>query len=510
MSQIWHRSSYKSGEPLEASTIRKKASDQADFSMTIAVQDTPCLPTDTLLRDGRYRVESELGRGSYGITYRARQLEKGGAVAIKECIFLGCGREGNALITEGEGAKFLESWGERLLAQSERLSTIEHPHLARIFETWSENNTVYVAMELLEGPTLCQHIESQGALSVEVALQCAQELAGALGTLHEHNLVHLDVKPENAILTERGVVLVDFDLVQPCSETDVSTRPLSLSGRIGTPGYAPPESYGERAPQGAASDVYSLGATLYFFLSANNPPSAVDRAAGLELPHLEITPHLNVALEAALQLAIDARPRSIRAFQEMWLPPATPVVAEDDFSFSAHQANLAQSQLASGVYRVVLTRAEAEFPPRCVCCFEKADVDCDLLVNSPSGRRYVPSCQSCRRHQTMSRAASAGTGWGAGLSVPIVAAGAFLSVTSDSFLQLMAGLLLCLLALFLFFTSINYGALKSSRAEEMLKSSCCHPLEPVTYNFNGRAYIWRFKNVLYAEEFKKKNLPFVV
>ncbi|RYX86261.1 serine/threonine protein kinase [bacterium] len=476
-----------------------------------ALAATP-LPTETLLGEGRYRLESEIGRGGYGITYGALLLESEQRVAIKECVFPGCGREqNNIVVVDEDGAKFLDAWGERVLEQAKQLKAIEHPHLARVFETWRENNTVYVAMELLEGPTLHQHIEAQGALDMQEALNCASELAGALAALHKHNLVHLDVKPENAILTERGAVLLDFDLVQPCDEKDISTRPLSLSGRIGTPGYAPPESYGEHAPQGAASDVYSLGATLYFLLGASTPPSAVDRAAGVELPALDIAPHLHSALEAALQLPIDARPLSVQAFQELWTPPSSPALTDaDDFSFTAHEANLAQSRLASGVYRVVLTHSDAEFPQRCACCFEKAERDADIVVNSPSGRRYVPGCQACLRHQSVSRAASSGTGWGAGLSVPLVTIGAYLCATSDSFSQLGAGLLFCLIALFVFFTAINYGALKSSRAEEFLKSSCCHPVEPVTYSFNGQVYIWRFKNVMYAEEFKKKNAPFVV
>ncbi len=479
--------------------------------MILAAFDATPLPADTLLGEGRYRLESEIGRGGYGITYSARRVDSETPVAIKECVFAGCGRDQkNIVMADEDGAKFLEAWGERVLAQAGRLRGLNHPHLARVLEAWRENNTVYVAMERLEGPSLSQHIEAQGALEPEEALKCATQLAGALAQLHERELVHLDVKPENAILTERGVVLLDFDLVQPCGEADVSTRPLSLAGRIGTPGYAPPESYGERAPQGAASDVYSLGATLYFLLGASTPPSAVDRAAGVELPRLDIAPHLQEALEAALQLPIDARPLSISAFQQMWVPPPAPPVPEDDFTFSAHQANFAQSQLATGVYRVVLTRSEVEFPPRCVCCFEKADYDTYIAVNSPSGRRYIPACQLCVRHQSMARSSSSGLGWGVGLSFPIVCVGAFLCVTSDSLTQLSVGFMLCVMALFVYFASLNYGALKSSRAEEMLKSSCCHPLEPVNYGFNGRAYVWRFKNVMYAEEFKKKNAEFVV
>ncbi len=471
----------------------------------------PPLPADTLLGDGRYCLENEIGRGGFGVTYRARRTEDGEVVAIKECAFPGCAREdGRVVATDDATQKLLAAWGERVLAQCELLQNVEHPHLARVFESWRENNTVYIAMELLDGPTLAQHVENGGALSPEFALESAREIAGALSLLHKRDLVHLDVKPENVILTERGAVLMDFDLVQPCGEADVSTRPLSLLGRIGTPGYAPPESYGERAPQGAPSDVYSLGATLYFLLCARTPPSAVDRAAGVEMPPLDIPPHLHRALECALQLPIDARPASVKEFEEMWKPPPAPPVPEEDFAFSAHAAVFAQSQSSSGICRVVLTTSNPEFPARCACCFEKADRDTYIPVNSQSGKRYVPGCLACLRHQSVARASSNGTSWGIGLSFPTVLLGAFLCVTNDSFLQLVAGLLLCVIALFLYFAAISYGALKSSRAEELLKSTCSHSIEPVTYNFNGRVYIWRFRNVMYAEEFKKKNLSFVV
>ncbi len=472
---------------------------------------TPALPEGTLLGEGRFRLEEELGRGGYGITYRARRVENEEMVAVKECVLPGCAREESGLRATGEeGEKALRVWSERVLAQAQQLEGVSHPHLARVFEAWRENNTVYLALELLDGPTLRQHVEQSGPLPFEQALELAGELAQALESLHKSGLLHLDVKPENAVLTSRGAVLMDFDLVQPQGDADLATRPLSLGSRIGTPGYAPPEAYGERAPQLVQSDIYSLGATLYFLLCGQTPPSAVDRAAGLALEPLPIAPHLQNALDAALQLPIGERPASIRAFQQSWTPPPEPPAPEDDYSFSAHHANFAQSQMTSGVYRVVLTKSDAEFPPRCACCFEKADQDTQIVVNSPSGRRYVPGCQACLRHQRVARASASGTGWGALLSLPIVVGGVILCVTSDSFLQLVFGLSLCVLALFVYFSSISYGALKSSRAEEMLKSSCCNLVEPVTYNFNGTVYIWRFKNVLYAQEFKKKNAGFVV
>lgn len=471
----------------------------------------PALPEGTLLGGGRYRLESEVGRGGFGITYRAIRVEDDFSVAVKECFLPLCTREGSEVTAPDTASQnALRAWGERVLEQAEQLEGVAHPHLTRVWEAWRENNTVYLSMELLEGPTARQHVEKGGPLASQNALEIAGELAGALGELHARGLLHLDVKPENVVLTERGAVLMDFDLVQPQGHADLKTRPLSLGARVGTPGYAPPEAYGERAPQGVQSDVYSLGATLYFLLCGQTPPSAVDRAAGLEVEPLPVAPHLQEALGAALQLPIGERPATMRAFRASWTPPPPPPPIEDDYSFSAHHANFAQSQMTSGVYRVVLTQSDAQFPPRCACCFEKADKDTFMAVNSPSGKRFVPGCHACLRHQVVARASANGTGWGALLSLPIVVGGVIFCVTSDSFLQLVFGLSLCVLALFVYFSSISYGALKSSRAEEMLKSSCCNLVEPVTYNFNGKVYIWRFKNVLYAQEFKKKNEEFVV
>jgi len=479
-------------------------------SLALAVPSLS-LPAETQIGGGRYQLEGEIGRGGFGITYRAKRIEDEGVVAIKEYVLPGCLREGTEMVAPDAAAQgALEAWTERVLEQMHALEGVAHPHLAHVYEAWRENNTVYLAMEMLDGPTLSGHVETQGPMIPEEAVARVEEIGQALEELHKRGLLHLDVKPENAILTPRGAVLFDFDLVQPLGGADLKTRPLSLGSRIGTPGYAPPESYGERAPQTVQSDIYSLGATLYFLLCGQTPPSAVDRAAGIELEPLAIPEHLQQSLARALRLPIGERPESLVALRESWTPPPIPPAPEDDYSFSAHHANLAQSQMTSGVYRVVLTLPDPDFPPRCACCFEKADKDTHISVNSPSGKRFVPGCHACLRHQIVARQSANGTGWGAALSLPIVIAGVVFCVTSDSFLQLIFGLSLCVLALFVYFSSISYGALKSSRAEEMLKSSCCTLIEPVTYTYNGKVYIWRFKNVMYAKEFQKLNKQFVV
>jgi len=283
------------------------------------------LPAETEIGKGRYQLEGEIGRGGYGITYRARRVEDDCTVAIKEYVLPGCSREGSEVVAADVSAQgALNAWAERVLEQAQGLEGVVHPHLARVYEAWRENNTVYLAMEMLDGPTLCQHVETQGPMLAEEAVARAEEIGQALGELHKRGLLHLDVKPENAILTHRGAVLFDFDLVQPVGGADLKTRPLSLGSRIGTPGYAPPEAYGERAPQTVQSDIYSLGATLYFLLCGQTPPSAVDRAAGIELEPLTIPPHLQQSLEAALRLPITERPESLAALRESWTRPPHP------------------------------------------------------------------------------------------------------------------------------------------------------------------------------------------
>ena len=410
----------------------------------------------------------------------------------------------------------LQTLKTRLGEQARLLGAVNHPNIVKIEECFEENGTVYLVMEWLDGPTFLQIVEENGPFSVPIALERAGELASALEAMHRAGVLHLDVKPENVILSENRAVLVDFDLMQARGGADFSTRPLSLINQCGTPGYAPLEQYGQSAPLSSASDVYALGATLYHLLTGEAPPSAVDRAAGVPMEsasqkRAEIPEFLSQSLEHALKVQSDERPQSVTAFRASWTAPTPKIAApgddDDQIQFSAQQAALSQSKLASGVYRIVLTTSEPVFPSRCVCCADKVGAkSLQLTVKTPSQRWLVPLCEACFRHEKAARASGAVTFWGLGLSALCAVAGGWISVLIDSLVPLG----LCLVALLLCFGSMIYGALKSSSAEEMMKANCCNVAEPVTCVFNGRVHIWRFKSALYAEEFKKKNASFVV
>ena len=323
-------------------------------------------------------------------------------------------------------------------------------------------------------------------------------------SIHDAGFLHLDIKPENAILVGGEPVLVDFDLLSERDKPDFNTRPLALSTQIGTPGYAPLEQYAQHAALSPATDVYALGATFYHLITGQPPFSAVDRAAGLELPTLAQTqpnlePHLSRAVERALHLQTLERPQSVPELLEMLRQPApddTPIVPVDRPQGTTH---------AQGSYRIVLTRRTAEMPARCVCCYARAPAELWQL-NSPSGKWQLPLCHLCQRHHRAAKQGDQVTFWGMGGSIILALGGVALSVANRSFLPI----LLCLVALALNFGAMSYGALKNSRAESMLSDYCSDLAHPATYVFNGRVHIWRFRNSRFAEEFKELNEEFVV
>lgn len=464
----------------------------------------PALPPETLLHDGDYRIEASLGRGGFGLTYRARDLKNERDVAIKECFPAGCERdERNVSPSDYAARGCLQAFRRIFHDQADRLKELTHPSIVALLDVFDENETTYLVMALLEGPTLLQQIEQHGPLQPQRAVEHFEKLADALNAIHGAGFLHLDVKPENAILVDGSPVLVDFDLLVPREKPDFNTRPLSLATQIGTPGYAPLEQYAQHAKLSPATDVYALGATLYHLVTGAAPLSAVDRAAGVALPPLaqvqpELDAQLSGAIESAMHLDATKRPQSVSELLELFRAPVVPdqPVVNDRPQQAAH---------SQGSYRIVMTRRQPELPARCVCCYARAP-GTQWQLNSPSGKWQMPLCEECESHQRAAKLGDKVTFWGMGGSLILAMGGVFLSVANRSFLPI----LLCLVAIVMNFTAMSYGALKNSRAEEMLSDFCSDLSSPATYVYNGRVHIWRFRNSRFAEEFKELNAEFVI
>ena len=223
---------------------------------------------------GGYVVGTMLGEGGMARVYRATRVDTGDQVALKVL-------KQELLASADICARF-----ER---EARAMASMSHPNVVAVFDCPRDRNTTAIAMELLNGGTLRQwadvkRVQSDRAHVAQV-VRYATQAARGLAAAHEHGLVHRDIKPANLLFDGEGILkIVDFGVVQALES---ATWVTGLGHHIGTPAYMSPEQCkGERATQ--ASDVYSLGVTLYELL-ARRLPFEVDGGS----PFAQMLKHLS-------------------------------------------------------------------------------------------------------------------------------------------------------------------------------------------------------------------------
>ncbi len=214
-----------------------------------------------------YRIIARLGRGAYGVVFRAVH-PSGGEVALK------------VLSDPGPIDAIDPRETQRFRREAAVLRSLDHPNIVRIRDVGSdEHGRRYIAMDLVDGEPVDDRLRREGVLPPEEAAWIARKLAIALDHAHGRGVVHRDIKPANIILDRLGEPrLADFGLAR--SVRLAQTR-LTVSGAsFGTPGFWPPEqATGALDQVGPASDIYSLGATLYAMLTGTTPFREADVAA---------------------------------------------------------------------------------------------------------------------------------------------------------------------------------------------------------------------------------------
>jgi serine/threonine-protein kinase len=226
---------------------------------------------------GRYRLKKRIAAGGMGDVWCAYHPGLKRDVAVKILRPDHLERSGSAL------ARF-----EREVRATAELM---HPNTVRVFDYGTtEDGLWYYVMELLEGETLAQHVARLGPLSPARALHIVGQAARALAEAHEHGIVHRDVKPENLFLTSLGgehdfVKVLDFGIAKVDDREGAEAMGMTDTGCVlGTPAYISPEvGMGHEAD--ARSDVYGLGAVLYFLL-CGRPPFEAESAGALIFAHV--------------------------------------------------------------------------------------------------------------------------------------------------------------------------------------------------------------------------------
>ncbi len=196
---------------------------------------------------GKYELTRELGRGAMGIVYEAHEIGRGGELALKVIT-----------IKNGASPESRARQLERFSREARALSQLNHPNVVRLFERGEIGGRAYFTMELVRGTTLRDRLQFQGALSLPELTRLALEMCAALDHLHEHGVVHRDVKPDNIMLMPDGSSkLMDFGIALLLFEDS-----QGASGFEGSPAYMSPEQVASR-PVDGRTDIYSLAVTLY-------------------------------------------------------------------------------------------------------------------------------------------------------------------------------------------------------------------------------------------------------
>ena len=277
------------------------------------------LQPNITLHGGKYRIERVLGQGGFGITYLAEQVSLGRKVAIKEFFMKElCGRGDDTCTVEAPStgsSRQVEMYRRKFIKEAHNLARLSHPNIISVIEVFEENSTVYYVMPYLSGGSLYDYVKNHGALSEDEAKRYIRQIAKALKYMHEEmHICHYDVKPSNILLDNKGnAVLIDFGISKnyDTSGHETSTTPIGLSE-----GYAPIEQYQQNVAEfSPISDVYALGATLYFLLHGKRPVSAVHRASGTALlMSKQLSQGIKDIINASMKVSKRERAKSVDVF----------------------------------------------------------------------------------------------------------------------------------------------------------------------------------------------------
>lgn len=257
------------------------------------------LSTGTLLRD-RYSIEDILGRGGMGAVYRAKDALSGQNVALKQTF---------------HGA--VEELRLAFHQEAKLLARLQHPAVPIVTDYFIDGTSQFLVMELIDGTDLSAGFDSVGnaePVSLEYALEIANQLFSVLEYLHAQGIVHRDIKPANLRMTPNGQLrLLDFGAAKGSLTETTALKSI----HVATPRYAPPEQIYHTGTD-ETSDVFSAAATIYHLLSGTPPPSAPQRESAIRtgspdplLPIHEIITqipkNISLLLQSAMELVKEKR-----------------------------------------------------------------------------------------------------------------------------------------------------------------------------------------------------------
>lgn len=297
--------------------IKKEPCKKCGFSSDSYVPDKMVLPAGSILM-GNFIIGRVLGKGGFGITYQAYDFKYNYIIAIKEYFpveiaLRGAGETG-LMVRDQKSVALFRKGVEKFYNEADFISEFsENPNIVSVYQLFYENNTAYFTMEYLSGITLKDYVNRVGTVTAEQAAYIAERVANALVSVHAKSVLHRDVSPDNIMLCSDGnVKLLDFGAAR-----QVFPEGSQLLSVILKPGFAPLEQYMRNGKQGEWTDVYSLGASLYYALTKQIPEDPQNRFeddSELEKHMNNIPPELRVVITKAMEVKYTDRYQSSREF----------------------------------------------------------------------------------------------------------------------------------------------------------------------------------------------------
>jgi serine/threonine protein kinase len=298
---------------------------------TVLRSSTDTLAVGSTLNANTYVIQSVLGRGAFGITYLAIDQHLDRQVAIKEYLPMGFAkRDQDSTVTPltGEHGDLFQYGLEGFLKEAKTTVKFNHPNIVRVLAFFEEHQTAYLVMQYEVGENLSSYLKKNKDLSEKRLLEIFCPVNDGLINVHKHGYIHRDIKPDNIYIREdNSPVLLDFGAAR-----DIFNARVDQFTRILTKGYAPYEQDNPAwANQGAWTDIYALGATLFYALTRQRVVSAQERASAFMrnevdpyqslvsiLSHKYNT-HFLQAVDHALAFHPDQRPQSIADWNQALL-----------------------------------------------------------------------------------------------------------------------------------------------------------------------------------------------
>jgi len=281
------------------------------------------LPIAAGYRLHEYRIDAVLGQGGFGIAYAATDVNLNTRVVVKEYLpedFAYRAVDGTVRVRDGTDRELYQAGLERFLVEARTLASFRHRHIVRVARFFEANHTGYMVLEYERGQSLKAWRKNRETIPETTLVALVAPLLDGLAAVHRAGYLHRDIKPDNIYIRDEdgSLVLLDFGSARQASAE------IADVGTVVTPGYSAIEQYAGGGRQGPWTDIYSMGATLYWLVTGQKPMEAPHRLVTPDpLPRAEViaagrySPEFLCAIDWALRMHPDDRPAEIGSWREL-------------------------------------------------------------------------------------------------------------------------------------------------------------------------------------------------